>query len=486
MDIIEIERKARFHVQKISKGKGNNLNWIALLSECNYYNGNVFFDEDIEKSIKLLSSRIIDKRQIMCRPEEKRVVLCDSFSVDNRGLTQQYLSALIDNNYSFLYITRNALIHETEIYHQIDQYPNGKVLLINKKQCAKSVNDIYKAIIDYVPSKVICHLQPWSIDYLIAICALPSFINKYNINLTDHRYWAGTQIFNYIFEFRSHGASLSVIQRHINDEKLLLMPYYPFVGNKEFQGWPKGVDVSKVIVFWGGAFAKVNQFFLELIRDILINNANSVCCCAGTGFPNEVDRLKSFIEESKLSKRWFLLGERDDIYEVVKHIDVFINTYPVGGGLMSQYAANYCKPIISFGDIREKENFIEKQLRLSVQLTYTNRDDFLEHVGLLITDDKARDYEGKLVNEGIMNRVKFSSLFEKTIRSNSTQLPIHIDTNVKESNYLGTSGLKRGKNNGVMILKRFGIKSIIYFPGIILWLIKYLFTIGKFRVYKHE
>lgn len=58
----------------------------------------------------------------------------------------------------------------------------------------------------------------------------------------------------------------------------------------------------------------------------------------------------------------FLIGDRHDINEVFKHSDIFLNTYPIGGGLMTQYAAANSKPILSLGVKDEIDTYIVEEM----------------------------------------------------------------------------------------------------------------------------
>ena len=51
--------------------------------------------------------------------------------------------------------------------------------------------EIYSICKEYSANKVIMQLMPDDITAMIAFAALPPSITRYQVNLTDHAFWAG-------------------------------------------------------------------------------------------------------------------------------------------------------------------------------------------------------------------------------------------------------------------------------------------------------
>lgn len=54
------------------------------------------------------------------------------------------------------------------------------------------------------------------------------------------------------------------------------------------------------------------------------------------------------IKKYQLGDRFYVLGFRNDIIELFRKVDVYIGTYPIGGGLMTQIAASNNLPVVQY------------------------------------------------------------------------------------------------------------------------------------------
>lgn len=476
---ITLRRLSDVAASRIKKGfrsVNREIKWLSLLAECHYKDGGIFYDDLIEREISNLASKILPRMYNVKAISESKVAFCDSFGLDNRGLTQQYISALIDSELDILYLTQNKKIEKTEIYRELLKYGRSKIVIIQNNNEEKAIEAIFKEIAVFGPSKVFFHLTPWAIDFATVSKMLPSNIEKYCINITDHAYWCGSTTFNYVLEFRDFGGTISYKYRNLKQDQLLLLPYYPYIGEKTFQGWPSVLDNAKVVIFWGGGLSKINAKFLNLIKCILDDNPECVCCSAGTGTPLDIERLSDFINNNNLNSKWFHLGFRQDVNQIMKRCDIYINTYPIGGGLMAQYAAYYSKPIISFGDVGNETRYVEALLRINKQLTYTEKKQFLERVSLLIKNKYLRDEEGRINKEKTIDRNKFLHLFKQTMKENKSILsmdfnnPVTISSTNKEDDILVPR-----------IFQRLGLASWIYFPEMPLCMLSYMCSVDNIR-----
>ena len=99
------------------------------------------------------------------------------------------------------------------------------------------------------------YLFLYTMSYDVAAIVVFSAINiarKFQINLTDHAYWLGRDCFDYCIEFRDYGATISHRFRKIDSEKLIKIPFYPYVDYEaEFLGFP--FESQNKVIFSGGA-----------------------------------------------------------------------------------------------------------------------------------------------------------------------------------------------------------------------------------------
>ncbi|WP_332456902.1 glycosyltransferase family 4 protein [Petrimonas sp.] len=441
-----------------------------------------FKDDDYEELIKQLSKCII-------KPVENytsninRYVFFDSFSYDNKGLSQQYIRALISQSVNFLYITESSAhnYYSVQIFTEITKYEKADIFEVPRDiPKLKKIEIIFEQIISYGASKIFMHLSPNAVCPLVAISALPNTIIKYQINLTDHAFWLGTKCLDYSFEFRPYGCTISQKKRGIDASRILLLPFYPIASEIEFNGFPKECK-GKVIIFSGGAYPKIlseDQLFLNLVKQLLNRNKDAIFLYAGSGDSIQIEK---FIRNNDLSKRFILLGNRSDINEVFKNCDIYMSTYPLGGGLMAQFAAMNGKPIISYSTIDKIHSWPEETISQwkKIKITYTNIDEFLSFSQLLISDKKYRTSIGEEFRECVISIESFNKTFIQTIMENSNQIPYEneeINVNFLFNNQINVENVNNELK--IFILKSFKLWTIKISPKIFFWAIIYLFRTG--------
>ena len=92
----------------------------------------MYTDRDADSLLKSIAVRTIPQFQMIDKGPH-RCVLVDSFCMDNKGLTQQYMRAMIQNQMEILYVcTSRSLSNGPEILKEIRDYPKAELLLFDK------------------------------------------------------------------------------------------------------------------------------------------------------------------------------------------------------------------------------------------------------------------------------------------------------------------------------------------------------------------
>lgn len=376
---------------------------LEAFARLNYkYNYN-YSNNEAESLIRELSKSLLDTVEIIKTPN--KIIFYDSFSLDNRGLTQQYLRAIFSWNSELLFITNSAI--GKDILAELRNYPKARIVQYNKNSF-KEYSSVLDEIVAFQPEKVLLHFSPWDIAGFCIWNAVKN-TDRFLINLTDHAFWLGKECADYILEFRAYGAYLSVYERKIQIEKLLLQPYYPIINNKDFQGFP--FKKNGIIAFSGSNLYKIagrNNTFLRLIKEVLLLNKTLIFVLAGPGNKHPIER---FIKENALQDRFFVIGDRKDISAVFENIDIYVNTFPMIGGLMSQYAAVYQKPIIGYtSPDLYGYNDVEDLLQVSKEglLVRKDKTDFIEYFSKLVQDIECRNTNIFHTKDCVFTPEKFS------------------------------------------------------------------------------
>lgn len=391
----------------------NSLLYIDLCARIAYAFNFIYIDDELEDLLAHISS------QLLAPPEfkpEKRFVFYDFFGFDNQGLTQQYLRAMMSWGVEFLYILEigDSLSASKDILTELSLYSKAETVILKGNPLDK-ITQAYNAIAQYKPEKAFLHFAPWDV---IGVCVWSQFKNvqRFFINLTDHAFWLGKSCSDYIIEFRTFGHNLSVKARGVSANVLLLQPYYPIQSESRFLGFD--VDVSnKVVGFSGSAFHKIygrGGKFLELIKKALVDNENFIFLMAGEGYNKPI---LDFIKTNRFEDRFILLGHRKDIDQVIKNIDIFINTYPISGGLMTQLAVLNNKALISYSSPDLSVNFVEDFLNVDREKVYSikNEKAFSDEINKLISDKKFREENADRYRDSIPTVEEFNLCLKNII-----------------------------------------------------------------------
>lgn len=407
------------------------------------YQFNYFYTDSVAESLlKRICNSTINPVEVKS-PDNNKYVLLDSFCLDNRGLTQQYLRAMMHNKVEILYIcTSRNLDNGGDILQELNNYPKARTLLFDKGKfdSIEIANKIAEEMEHYCPAHLFLHVAPWDVAALMSCYAISGVV-KYNINLTDHAYWMGASLIDYNIEFRPYGKTVSLEKRGLKPEQLLELPFYPVdpIGHP-FRGLPPMPD-NAVKILTGGAMYKMlgkNDVFFSMMEQILSIAPNVYILVAGFS-PNKFFSEK--ISKIKGHDRILVIGSRDDIDSVFQNCDIFLSTYPTSGGLMCQYAAKYGKPMLAYRDVDDVENAVEEMVNHfgGEFRSFVHMSDFVEYAKRLIFDEKFRVDEGASLAENTMNADKFSRLFAVMMSTRSTQLHWaldHIDYDAFANRYL--------------------------------------------------
>lgn len=424
-DIISIYEQIKSLAKKSAqKGKWlKSLKYIEASANWAYNFNWIYYDEELESLLKEISENT-QSEIIIANPNPQKTVIIDSFCFDNRGLTQQYMRALMSNDMEILYIcTANNIKDRSDILSELRDYSKASILLFTDKRRhqIEKASKIIETISHFSPANIFLHLTPWDTSALIA-CHMINGATIFNINLTDHAFWMGASFIDYNIEFRPYGETVSLEKRGLSESQLLVLPYYPITPlSGKYEGLPDFL-ANSVIVFTGGALYKMlgkNDAFFKMMDAILDLSPNVYVLVAGFNTVSQFDARQTAM---KNKDRVIKIGRRNDIDILFDKIDIYLNTYPTAGALMVQYAAKHGKPVLSYYDKDDLEGRVEELLNhyQEVFRSFTDMNEFLGYAERLISDANFRKEEGKIVQDGLMTPKKFSEEFKKALNTHKS------------------------------------------------------------------
>jgi hypothetical protein len=453
------------------------IKYLSCLSRLEFHVYYQYRDEDIEKYINQLSYLIFPK-VARYEPDESCAVLIDSVSWDYHCLTQQYLRAMMSSNLNIMYIIVNDVKYDKKDYsnkqimNELMEYNKATIINIPNKNYNNLLEQselLFENIHKFRPYKIFVH--SFSVLVSVVLNRFASSI-KYKIDFGDHQYWAGIDIFDYIIGFRNWGLSLCNTRKKVNAEKLILLPYYPVLNDLGvFQGFPLNVD-DKILIFSGGRQYKIidkNQTFLKIMHRIIKENDNAIILFACMGSD---ELIKKYIKENKLENKILLIGPRKDLGQIMDKIHLYLNTYPVTGGLMTQYAAFKNVPILNFTNADDLDNatveyrdFID--IGYSYRTGYVSIEEFHSETNKLVANSKYRLAVSRLMNQLVPSNEQFNKSFNNLIESNNTNYfyrKLEYDYDKIREHFMGVM-LENGISGFVGILFRIlSFKMFLLFP----------------------
>ena len=438
----------------------NALNLISACANLLYQINLYYIDENLEEYLKIIANAM--KISDTFDNNENRILFYDGFGLNNRGLAQIYLKALCKFK-KVIYVTYEDRKENIPDILDILRKNKGIVLYINRNrsQYTQQIVQLCNWISEFKPHDFFFYSFPNDVVGVASLNILEGKVVRYQINLTDHAFWLGARCIDKCIEFRDYGANVSVKYRGIRKNIIAKVPFYPII-NKDilFQGFPFQIVDGQKVVFSGGALYKTfggqNRYY-NVIDNVLKKYKEVVFWYAGSG---DDSKLKELME--KYPGRVFHTLERTDLFQTLQHCRFYLNTYPICGGLMYQYAALAGIVPVTLRHDEDADGYLLNQEKLIVD--FDNEADLYQEVDKLICDDTYFYERRNQLRCSVVSEEEFMCNL-KEVMNNNDIMEINyadIDTDVFRSEYLNR--ISQYDVDSFLISKK-TIKTIIkYFP----------------------
>lgn len=415
------EKKVNRRVKKlrkiISKGVQEHkyevaLEAIATCAELFYHWNQSFTDDELEMALDKIQSDILVSSLKKQDVDAKTILFYDGFGEDNRGLMLIYMDAFISLGYHVVYVTASSAMNKQPMLFKLIQSKDVLLEYISfSTKYISSVEELNRLFIKHHPAKAFLYTFPHDVVGVSVFDHYKGIVERFQINLTDHAFWLGKDAFDYCLEFRSFGANISRVYRGIEREKLLKLPFYPYIDQTiSFAGFPFNEGKHKVVFSGGGLYKTFDaeKTYYKLVKSILEYDPSVIFLYAGFGDDSE---LRSLMEI--FAGRVWHIQERKDLFQIMQHIYFYLNTYPLTGALMTQYAALAGKIPITIGsEERFREILLDKE---NCKILFENKEDALEEIYRLLDDKDYAEQQGKKLRENVIGKGEFENALETII-----------------------------------------------------------------------
>ncbi|MCI6920179.1 MAG: hypothetical protein MR817_06730 [Lachnospiraceae bacterium] len=433
----------------------------------------VYADDFLEEVLLKVSGELSIPQY---KDKEKGMVLFyDGVGLDTRGLMLIYITALLNLGYQVVYIVDKK---KEGAQKTLIKNVNNRALILEYYDSHRSRLEVVNQIADifnkYKPEYAFLYSVSVDVAAAVAFERYKGITSRYYITLSDHGFYLGNRACDYHLEFRDYGIFTSIYKRNISKEKLIKLPYYPFVDTgTPFAGFSFDTQ-NKKIVFSGGSLYKTydsNDIYYKIVRHILDKHSDTIFVYAAQPDPIHEKKMQDLIEH--YPQRVYLIPERKDLYALMQQAVVYLDTYPIGGGLMVQYAAAAGTfPLIIERDGQDGllMNTGEKGIMLR------DADEVCAVADRIISDSEYRANKEKMLSGTVLTSEEFEKELKKAIENKKTSFKVikeKFNIAQTEEEYINNFNVKANYRHAM--LRDESNRLLKYYP--VLWIEKKIFTV---------
>lgn len=407
---IEIcKKKIEWLLEKKENEKAAEL--IEGLSAVLYTYNQIFSSKFIENCLKKISEKIKNTR---VEGRKKRVLFYDGVGNIQRGILYEYVDFFTKRGYCVYYICDSR---ENVYIEKIKTFKLGSTYILNRSE---EIQNIVKNI---SPEMVFIYAQPYDVAGVVAFMRI-SGPKRFYINHADHAFWIGKNCMDICIEYRDYGASISFKYRGIPKDKIRKVRFYPYIDHeRKFEGFPFKKEKNDFIIFSGGSLYKTfdsEETYYKMVQDVLNINSSVKFWYAGNKISGPFIKLLN-----KNNGRVFFTKERKDFFAVLQHVDLFLNTYPLPGGQMMQYACAAGKVPLTLKHGNDGDGFI-----IGREHEYISREGLLQDIKKYIFDSEYRRNMEQETKKKVWDEKNFDDDLINCIDGNRKQKVTYYDPDI--------------------------------------------------------
>lgn len=435
---------------------------LSFAAESLYMFNQVYTDDDLESLTAQAGDMIKSKFGFSSYSKcQDTILVYDGFGLDTRGVVLMYLNALGMNGYKVCYVTDKKVRKSIPTIKKMCAKYNIDISYIDTTNYEKWCVQIARVFEEVKPRVAFFYTTPFDTAACAAFHIYEGVCRRYLIDLTDHAYWLGKCASDYFLGSREMSAYIQHYERNIPNEKCIKLGVNVYAeSEKNHMGLPFDVEREKYI-FSGGALYKTlgdpDNTYYKIIRHIMEKHENIMFLYAGTGDDRE---LKKIIAD--YPDRAFHINERKDFYYLIRNCVLYLNTYPMFGGMMMKYSALAHRLPVTLKHGSDSDGLLLHQK--DCQIEYNSYNDLITDVDRLLDDDDYRKERERLLEGSVITETRFTNNIRGLIEKNKTDYAhefMKMDTTKFRQEYYKRFDYKQNMLN---IVKRNNVLLFWYFP----------------------
>ena len=448
----------------LEKGKVNTtLTAVSFASEILYMFNQFYTDDEMEVLIAKLGDKIKIKRNFAKYTEvQESILLYDGFGLDTRGVVLMYLNALGKNGYKVYYVTNLKVKDNIPTIKSMCEKYNIHISYVDMTNYERWCIQLAQVFETIRPRVAFFYTTPFDTSACAAFHMYEGLCKRFLIDLTDHAYWLGKCANDYFLGSREMSAYIQHYERNIPKEKCIKLGVNLLLENcSDHSGLPFDVE-KEDYVFSGGALYKTlgdkDNTYYKIVRYILKKHNKIKFIYAGTGDDSE---LKKIIAE--FPDRAFHINERKDFYYLIQNSVLYLNTYPMFGGMMMKYSALAHRLPITLKHGSDSDGLLLHQKEC--QIEYSSYEDLISDVDRLLDDNDYRHEREELLDGSVITEERFVNNVRGVIEKNETDYThtfLKLDTTEFRKEYYKRFNYDQ---NMMGVVNRLNLSMFWYFPS---------------------
>lgn len=449
--------------EALAKNVNTSLAALSFASETMYTYNQFYTDDELENLTAQVGNVIKSKYNFANYVQaQDNILLYDGFGLDTRGVVLMYLNALGKNGYKVTYVTNSKVKNNIPTIKGICKKFDihiSYVDMTNYERWCVQLAQIFEKI---RPRAAFFYTTPFDTSGCATFHMYEGLCKRFLIDLTDHAYWLGKCANDFFLGSREMSAYIQHYERKIPKEKCIKLGVNLLMEEwSDHTGLPFDVEKNKYI-FSGGALYKTlgdaNNTYYKIVHYILEKHKEIKFLYAGIGDDSE---LKKII--AAFPSRAFHINERKDFYYLIQNSVLYLNTYPMFGGMMMKYSALAHRLPITLKHGSDSDGLLLHQKEC--QIEYSSYEDLIADVDRLLDDNDYRCEREKLLNGAVITEERFINNVRGVIEKNETDYThafFKLDTTEFRKEYFKRFNYEQ---NMMCIVNRLNLSLFWYFPN---------------------
>lgn len=409
---------------------------ISFMGDYLYQFNQYYVEDDLEILLCNISDKLKNKwNRANYEASSDTILFYDGFGLDTRGVALMYLNALGLNGYKIIYVTNESNQNQIPTIKSMCNKYGIEMRFIDFGNYVAWANQLSEVFEQIRPRAAFFYTTPNDVSGIVAFHMYEGLSDRYLIDLTDHAFWLGKSAVDFFLGSRNMSATLQYFHRGIKKEQMIKLGVNLLIEKQDDHFGLPFDPLNTEYVFSGGSLYKTlgdceNKFY-KIVDHILYNHKELSFLYAGTGDKSEIKKIID-----KYPDRAYLIDERKDFYYLIQHCLLYLNTYPMFGGMMMKYCGLANKIPITLRHNNDSDGLLLHQAECRIE--YDSYEELISDVDRLIDDSNYRKEREKLMVGSVITEERFKNNVRGVIEEHKTDYEheyIDFDTSTFRKEY---------------------------------------------------